>query len=136
MNKKYLELLNEGWELGSDTFADLGLENAEKLRAKAYLRAAILARIASLDISQAEAARRIGVPQPKMSNLMTDATPRGFSSDKLMEFATKLGLDVEIQVRPSRAERGNVIVGDARPSRYWPLRVSRSPAASASRRQT
>ncbi len=115
MDKKFLELLKEGWELGSDTFADLGLENAEKLRAKAYLRAAILARIASLDISQGEAARRIGVPQPKMSNLMTDATPRGFSSDKLMEFATKLGLDVEIHVRPARGEHGNVIVGAARP---------------------
>jgi len=29
-----------------------------------------------------------------------------------MEFATKLGLDVRIQVRPSRSEFGKVIVAD------------------------
>jgi predicted XRE-type DNA-binding protein len=112
VNKKYLKLLDEGWELGTKTFADLGFENPEKLQAKAYLRAAILSRISALDITQVEAARRIGVPQPKMSNLMKDTTPRGFSSDKLMEFATKLGLDVRIQVRPARAPRGEVIIGE------------------------
>jgi hypothetical protein len=46
MDKKYLKLLDEGWELGSDAFSELGLENAEKLRAKGRLRAAILACIA------------------------------------------------------------------------------------------
>jgi hypothetical protein len=45
MDKKYLKLLDEGWELGSDTFSELGLENAEKLRAKGHLRATILACI-------------------------------------------------------------------------------------------
>jgi predicted XRE-type DNA-binding protein len=113
VNKKYLKLLDEGWELGSHTFADLGLENADKLQAKAYLRAAILAQITALDITQSEAARRIGVPQPKISNLMTDAVPRGFSSDKLMECALKLGLDIEIHVRPSRSPHGKMIVGHA-----------------------
>jgi len=43
---------------------------------------------------------------------MADTAPRGFSSDKLMEFATKLGLDVRIQVRPSRSELGKVIIAD------------------------
>jgi predicted XRE-type DNA-binding protein len=81
VHKKYLALLDEGWENGSHTFAELGLENVEKLQAKAYLRAAILARTAALEISQSEAARRIGVPQPKLSNLMADAAPRGFSRD-------------------------------------------------------
>ena len=112
MNKKYLKLLDEGWEISSNTFAALGLENPERLQAKAYLRAAILARIAALEITQVEAARRVGVPQPKMSTLMADTAPRGFSSDKLMEFATKLGLDVRIQVRPSRSELGKVIIAD------------------------
>src|ERR1700730_1421288 len=115
MNKKYLKLVDEGWELGTNTFADLGLENPEKLQAKAYLRAAILSRIVALEITQVEAARRIGIPQPKLSNLMTDTTPRGFSSDKLMEFATKLGLDVEIQVKPARSQFGKVLVAGAGP---------------------
>ena len=113
MNKKYLKLLDEGWERGSDTFADLGLEDAEPLQVKAYLRAAILAHIEALHITQREAARRVGVAQPKMSNLMNESAPQGFSSDKLMEIATKLGLDIDIQVRRSRSSVGRVIVANA-----------------------
>ena len=114
MKKKYLQLLDEGWERGSsNTFADLGLENAEELHSKAYLRAAILARIAELKITQGEAARRIGIPQPKMSNLMKDAATKGFSSDKLMDFATKLGLNVEIRISPARAGAGKIIMKQA-----------------------
>lgn len=110
MNKKYLQLLDEGWEKGSaNTFADLGLENAEELHAKAYLRAAILARIADLKLTQLEAARRIGIHQPKMSNLMKDTATKGFSSDKLMDFATKLGLNVELRVSKARSGAGKII---------------------------
>jgi predicted XRE-type DNA-binding protein len=110
MNKKYLKLLNEGWERGSQTFADLGLEDAQELEAKAYLRAAILSRISALNITQREAARRVGIPQPKMSILMSDQTPRGFSSDRLMDFAVKLGLDVRIEVSPSKNDIGKLIL--------------------------
>jgi predicted XRE-type DNA-binding protein len=128
MDKKYLKLLAEGWTVSSSALASLGLENVERLQAKAYLRAAILSRIAELAITQAEAARRIGVPQPKMSFLMADTTPRGFSSDKLMDFATKLGLDVKIQVRPARSRLGKVIVSDgterAKPRRRKSVRSS------------
>ena len=113
MNRKYLKLLDEGWDVDSGAISALGLENAERLQAKAYLRAAILSRIAALEITQIEAARRIGVPQPKMSFLMADKAPKGFSSDKLMEFATKLGLDVKIQVKPSRSRLGKVIVSSS-----------------------
>lgn len=130
MNKKYLKLLAEGWEFDSSAIAALGLENAERLQAKAYLRAAILSRIAELEITQVEAARRIGVPQPKMSFLMADAAPRGFSSDKLMEFATKLGLDVKIEVQPARARLGKVIVSDGAP-RAKPRRRKSSRVAKA-----
>ncbi|MDP9024952.1 MAG: helix-turn-helix domain-containing protein [Candidatus Eremiobacteraeota bacterium] len=113
MNKKYLALLDEGWEHTASAFDGLGLEDAEGLQAKAYLRAAILSRIATLAITQREAARRIGVPQPKVSNLMSDTARKGFSSDKLMEFATKLGLDIKIQVTTSRSDVGRVTVTGA-----------------------
>jgi predicted XRE-type DNA-binding protein len=132
VNKKYSKLQSEGWESGSsNTFADIGLENAEKLQAKAYLRAAILGRIAALQISQIEAARRIGVPQPKLSYLMADTAPRGFSSDKLIEFATKLGLDIKIQVRPSRSGRGKLTVDgtSGTPPRSRPHRRKAAKAA-------
>jgi predicted XRE-type DNA-binding protein len=110
MNKKYLALLDEGWEHGTSPFDGMALGDAARLQAKAYLRAAILSRIAALAITQREAARRIGVPQPKISNLMSDTAHKSFSSDKLMEFATKLGLDIKIQVAPSRSDVGRVMV--------------------------
>jgi predicted XRE-type DNA-binding protein len=130
MNKKYLQLLDEGWEQGSsNTFADLGLENAEELHSKAYLRAAILARIAELKITQLEAARRIGIPQPKMSILMKDTATKGFSSDKLMIFATKLGLNVEIRVSAARSGAGKIIMKEGPKSRARPSKVRQRTAA-------
>lgn len=123
MDRKFRKLVDEGWEIGgTNTFADLGVANAETLQLKAYLRAAILSRIAALAITQVEAARRLGVPQPKLSNLMTNAVPRGFSSDKLMDYATKLGLDVRVSIAPSHGERGKVTVSSVRA-----CRATRSP---------
>jgi len=127
VNKKYLALLDEGWERGTNAFADLGLDDAERLQAKAYLRAAILAQIESLAITQLEAARRVGVPQPKMSHLMNDVASQGFSSDKLMDVATKLGLDIEIQVRPSRSKTGRVIVAAAKTKRNTRVKIVHRP---------
>lgn len=130
MNKKYLQLLNEGWEQGSsNTFADLGLENAEELHSKAYLRAAILARIAELKITQVEAARRIGIPQPKMSILMKDTATKGFSSDKLMIFATKLGLNVEIRVSAARSGAGKIIMKEGPKARARSSKARQRTAA-------
>ena len=105
--EKYAKLLEEGWEAGSgNVFADLGLPDADELQAKAYLRAAILARIEALGISQTEAARRTQLTQPKISNLLRGTSPVGFSSDKLMEIARKLGLDVELRVNAAHAVPG------------------------------
>jgi predicted XRE-type DNA-binding protein len=82
MNKKYAQLLDEGWQHGSsNTFVDLGLENAEELQAKAYLRAVILSRIADLKITQVEAARLDRWFLSRRSNLMSETTPKGSSSD-------------------------------------------------------
>jgi len=131
MSKKYLQLLQEGWEKGSsNTFADLGLENAEQLHAKAYLRAAILARIADLKITQGEAARRIGISQPKMSNLMKDSAIRGFSSDKLMDFATRLGLNVELRVSAARSGAGKITMKQTERKVKRPSRKVRPRAAA------
>ncbi len=109
--RKFGKLLEEGWQAGSsNTFADLGLKNAGELQAKAYLRALIFARIRELGLSQVQAARRTHLPQPKISRLMNETSARGFSSDKLMEIATKLGLDIQIRVKESKSTNGRVIV--------------------------
>jgi len=131
VNKKYLKLLDEGWKRGSaNSFADLGLEDAERQQARAYLRAAVLARLHELGMTQVEAARRVGIPQPKISKLMNDASATGFSSDKLIDLATKLGLDVEIRVRESRSPHGKVVVA-AQQAKHAAMR--RRPTAPPSK---
>jgi predicted XRE-type DNA-binding protein len=116
VKKKFLKLLDEGWTRGSsNTFAQLALNDAPRLQFRAYLRAAVLARLSALDLTQVEAARRVGVPQPKVSKLLNDPSTAGFSSDKLIDLATKLGLDVEIRVRQSRSNQGKVIVAGSAP---------------------
>ncbi len=117
VREKYRTLLDKGWELGTSAIADLGFADADRLSAKVYLRAAILAQIETLDMTQLEAARRAGLPQPKMSNLKCKLDSSGFSSDKLIDLATKLGLDVRIQVSPSRSKTGRVIVAPSLSSR-------------------
>jgi putative toxin-antitoxin system antitoxin component (TIGR02293 family) len=107
--KKYAKLVDEGWEVGSkNVFHDLGLPNAGPLQAKAYLRAIILARIEALGISQTEAARRAHLTQPKISNLLKGTSPAGFSSDKLIDVATRLGLDVELRAKAAPPGSGRV----------------------------
>jgi hypothetical protein len=48
---------------------------------------------------------------------MSDTAKKGFSSDKLMEFATRLGLDIKIQVTASRSDVGRVTVTGAAPKK-------------------
>jgi predicted XRE-type DNA-binding protein len=111
VKEKFAKLLANGWELGSEnTFADLGIELASQMKARTYLRAMIMARIDSLHLSQAEIARRTKLTQPKVSKLMSDTSTNGFSSDKLMQIATKLGLDVEIHVKTAETENGDVVI--------------------------
>jgi predicted XRE-type DNA-binding protein len=49
-------------------------------------------------LTQAEAARRLGVDQPKVSNLVRGKL-NGFTFDRLLKYALALGNDVEIVVR-------------------------------------
>ncbi|MBV8368566.1 MAG: XRE family transcriptional regulator [Candidatus Eremiobacteraeota bacterium] len=128
MDKKWLKLLEEGCELGSgNTFADLGLPHADRLQAKAYLRAAILARLRALKLTQVSAAARVGIPQPKISKLINDPESPGFTSDKLFDVATKLGLDVEIRIRVSPSRYGRIVVAPPLRRRKAAPKLSRSP---------
>jgi predicted XRE-type DNA-binding protein len=51
----------------------------------------------------------LGIKQPHVSLLMRNRAG-SFSVGRLMEFLTALGQDVEIAVRPSRKERGEMSV--------------------------
>ncbi|HMU31082.1 MAG TPA: helix-turn-helix transcriptional regulator [Nitrospira sp.] len=78
-------------ETGSgNVFADLGLHDADKLKIKSGLVIEITRAIRKLGLTQEEAGRRMGIPQPKVSAML-----RGDFSDlserKLMDCLNRLG---------------------------------------------
>ena len=86
-----------------NVFADLGLPDAAERQTKTRLALALNRIIAAQGLKQVEAARLLGVPQPKVSALVNYRLD-GFSVEKLMAFIVALGRDVEIVVRPRRGD--------------------------------
>jgi predicted XRE-type DNA-binding protein len=83
-----------------NVFADLGLRGAEKLKIKSGLAVEITRAVRKLGLTQEEASRRMGVPQPKVSSLLRgDFT--NLSERKLMDCLNRLGYDIEIKVSPA-----------------------------------
>ena len=91
----------EGIEIetsSGNVFADLGLPDAEKLKIKSGLVIEITRAVRRLGLTQEEAGRRMGIPQPKVSGMMRgDFT--NLSERKLMDCLNRLGYDIEIKVR-------------------------------------
>ena len=81
-----------------NVFADLGLPDAEKLKIKSGLVIEIVKAIRRLDLTQAEAAQRIGLTQPKVSALLRGEFTN-FSERKLMDCLNRIGYDVEIRIK-------------------------------------
>lgn len=91
-----------------NVFADLGLADAERLKIKTGLVIEIIKAMRNLGLTQQEAAKRMGTTQPKVSDMMRgDFT--NLSERKLMDCLTRLGFDIEIKVRPAKAELGHLI---------------------------
>src|SRR5580658_7825791 len=88
-------------------FADLGFPRPEQELLKARLALEIYRIIRKRGLTQTEAAKILGVRQPHVSALMRN---RGgtFSVERLMDFLTALGQDVEIYVKPARGQQGEV----------------------------
>ena len=96
----------------SNVFADLGLPNAEKLKIKAELAYRIEFAMQSLGLTQQEAAKRMGIPQPKLSRMRRgDFT--NLSERKLMDCLNRLGYDIEIRVRPADKPVGSLSLAPA-----------------------
>ena len=92
-----------------NVFADLGLPHPEQELLKARLTLQIYRIIKERGITQAQAGEILGLKQPNVSALMRNRAGT-FSVERLMDFLTALGQDVEITVRPTRKERGEVLV--------------------------
>ena len=90
-----------------NVFADLDLPDAEELRIKSGLVIEITRAVRRLGLTQLEAGRRMGIPQPKVSGLMRGDFAN-LSERKLMDCLTRLGYDIEIQVRPASESTGRL----------------------------
>ena len=91
-------------ERGSgNVFADLGMPDAAERQTKTRLALVLNRIIKDQALKQVDAARLLGVPQPKVSALVNYRLD-GFSVEKLMAFIVALGRDVEIIVRPRRGD--------------------------------
>ncbi|MDQ3261348.1 MAG: helix-turn-helix domain-containing protein [Pseudomonadota bacterium] len=95
-------------EIGSgNVFADLGLPNAENLKIKSGLVIEITKAIRRLNLTQAQAAERMGISQPKVSTLLGGEFSN-LSERKLMDCLNRLGYDIEIKVRPATKRVGHL----------------------------
>lgn len=94
-------------EGSGNVFRDLGFPNPDRERVKARLTLQIYRLIKGRGLTQAAAGEILGIKQPHVSGLMRGQSGN-FSVERLMDFLTALGQDVEITVRPARRGRGEV----------------------------
>jgi len=87
-----------------NVYADLGFADATEMLAKARIVSQIGRIIQGRNLSQAQAGDLLGIDQPKVSALLRGQF-RGYSQERLIGFLTKLGMDVEIVVRPKAKKR-------------------------------
>lgn len=83
-----------------NVFEDLGFPDPEEEQLKARLAYQIMNAIKRRGLSQARAAKLLGVSQPNVSNLARGHF-EDFSIDRLLRFLKALGLEIRIVVEPA-----------------------------------
>jgi len=96
---------------GRNVYADLGYPDADEMLVKAQLVSKIADIIRRKGLTQVEAAKRLGLTQPKVSAMLRGQF-RGFSERKLIDCLTSLGRDVQIVIKeaPERKVGGKLTV--------------------------
>lgn len=105
----------EGMEIeisSGNVFADLDLPDSDKLKVKSGLVIEITRAVRRLALTQEEAGRRMGIPQPKVSGMLRGDFAN-LSERKLMDCLNRLGYDIEIIVRPVAEPVGHLTLAVA-----------------------
>ncbi len=89
MNKRILSGI-EVQRSSGNVYADLGLPDAEQLKIKTDLVIDIRNAMCRLNLSQQEAAKRMGITQPKVSDMMCGDFS-SLSERQLMDCLNRLG---------------------------------------------
>jgi predicted XRE-type DNA-binding protein len=84
-----------------NVFADLGLEDAGELFARAQLGFHVYKIVKDKKLKQREIASLLGIKQPEVSHLMNGHFSR-FTTDKLLDFLKRLDRKVTIQISPHK----------------------------------
>lgn len=100
MNREETDIEFE--EGSGNVFADLGLEDAEELQARAQIGYHVFIILKKKKLKQRECAALLGIKQAEVSHLMNGHFSR-FSTDKLLEFLKRLEQKVVIQISPHEA---------------------------------
>ena len=95
-----------------NVFADLGLPDADKLKIKSGLVIEIRKAMRQQWLTQQEAATRMGITQPKVSDMMRGDFSN-LSERKLMDCLNRLGYDIEIKVKPASNPVGHLMLAIA-----------------------
>ncbi len=95
-----------------NVYADLGLPDAEKLKIKTALVIEIRKAMRRLELTQQDAAQRMGITQPKVSGMMRGDLSN-LSERRLMDCLTRLGYNIEIKARPVKAATGHLVFAAA-----------------------
>ena len=86
-------------EGSGNVFDDLGLSNPRERQAKAQIAVHIANLIESAGWKQVEAAEKMGLKQPDISNIINGRL-KGFTLDRLFDCLDSLGQKVEIEISP------------------------------------
>lgn len=81
-----------------NVFADLGLDNAEELLAKAKLALVVKKVIRERELTQTAAGKVLGIPQADVSRLLNGELDR-FSTEKLMTLIMRCERDIDLVVK-------------------------------------
>ncbi len=90
---------NQREEPGNNIFLDLGFDPAEAvvLQMRATLMSDLRAYIETEKLTQADAAKRLGIAQSRVSDLVNGKWDK-FSLEMLITFETRLGRTVSVQL--------------------------------------
>ena len=111
MRKRKVSERQDIHEGSGNVYRDLGFRDADEMLVKAKLVHKISDIIRTKGLTQVEAAKILGLTQPKLSGILRGQF-RGVSERKLIDCLTSLGRDVEIVVKdaPRRRVGGKLTV--------------------------
>ena len=90
--KMKIEVYQDVW----DALEDDPVER-ERLKMRSLLTRALTARVKCWRVTRAQAAKRLGIPQPRLNDLLKDRFNK-FSLGALFDLATRAGLKVKLSI--------------------------------------